>query len=517
MRVTNGMIRNTTLNGLYNNMNALNKTYAQMVTGKKIQTVSDDPIIAGRALKLKSTVLETDQYQKNVKEAASWMEVTEAALDNITEILKNIRTKCVQASTGTLDKDDREAIRVDIEQLWKQLHEEANASYGGRYVFSGYKTKDPLFLKETFEIKGKDLQVKQDMIIGSDTPVAENSVLKGGSQIASGSVLGKGTEVKEEFTLGANTVLSKEDTEALLGIKLENGKYFFDAPKTLKAGTEVTVEQAEALIQELGATITIPPNLQGQDKFALPSDIKVGGDKTKGLRNDVAKALFGVEGSDTSYTTTVEHKNPNGTGYTFKGDVTIGAGSKFEGDITTKGDTVLAGNSVVEKDSVLKQGTKLGKGTLNPNVVGNINGHSIEYEVGTNSTIAVNVQGMDGIMGDIAICLNEIFLTLDSALNGDTINTEDLHKMFTNKLDELDKIISNVSESTSDLGSRMGRLEYTETRLTDKKVTFQNLLSVTEDIDIEETYTNFNVQFATYQSALQATSKIITNTLADYL
>ena len=43
------------------------------------------------------------------------------------------------------------------------------------------------------------------------------------------------------------------------------------------------------------------------------------------------------------------------------------------------------------------------------------------------------------------------------------------------------------------------------------------VLSETEDIDMEEVYTNFNVQYATYQSALQAMSKVITNTLADYL
>ncbi len=354
MRITNGMIMNTTLNGLYSNMNLLNKTYAQMVTGKKIQTVSDDPIIAGRALKLKSTVLETVQYQKNAKEATSWMEVTEAALSNMTEILKTIRTKCVEASTGTLEEKDKEVIRKEIDQLWKQLQQEANASYGGRYVFSGFKTKDPLILTEIFEIKGKDLQVKEDMVIGSNTQVAEDSVLKNGSEIAAGSVLGKDTEVKGEFTLGANTVLSKEDVKELLGIDLVAGKYFFDAPKTLKAGTEITKEQAEALIQDLGANITIPQGLQAQDKFVLPNDVIVGGDKTKGLRNDVSKALFGVEGSDTSYTTTVEYKHPNATGHTFKGDVTIGAGSKFEGDITTKGDTVLAGNSVVVKDSELK-------------------------------------------------------------------------------------------------------------------------------------------------------------------
>ena len=92
MRVTQGMIINNSLNGLYKNMNGMNKLYGQMTTGKKIQTVSEDPIIAGRALKLKTTVLETTQYQNNVKEANSWMEITEAALDNMTEILKDLRT-----------------------------------------------------------------------------------------------------------------------------------------------------------------------------------------------------------------------------------------------------------------------------------------------------------------------------------------------------------------------------------------------------------------------------------------
>ncbi len=63
----------------------------------------------------------------------------------------------------------------------------------------------------------------------------------------------------------------------------------------------------------------------------------------------------------------------------------------------------------------------------------------------------------------------------------------------------------------------MSRIDYVKSRLTEQKTTFKNLLSETEDVDIEETYVEFNTQYATYQSALKATSKIITNTLADYL
>ena len=96
-------------------------------------------------------------------------------------------------------------------------------------------------------------------------------------------------------------------------------------------------------------------------------------------------------------------------------------------------------------------------------------------------------------------------------------NSTELNEYFSNKLADIDKITASVSEKVSDLGSRMSRVEYTQTRLSEQKTTYKNLLSETEDVDIEETYTNFNVQYATYQSALQAVSKIITNTLADYL
>ena len=312
MRVTNGMIINTSLNGLYNNMNALNKTYAQMVTGKKIQTVSDDPIIAGRALKLTTTVLETNQYEANTKEAMSWMEVTDAALDNMTEILKSVRTKCVQASTGTLSTENLNSITTDLEQLWKQLQDEANATYGGRYIFSGYKTDEPLM---------KDGEV----------------------------------------------------------------------------------------------------------------------------------------------------------------------------------------NPLIDTEN-----------------------QSMEYQIGVDTAITVNTEGMEDIFSDMKALFNEMVEVVKAVKDKEADpnvqidptkpqNSTELNEYFSNKLADIDKITASVSEKVSDLGSRMSRVEYTQTRLSEQKTTYKNLLSETEDVDIEETYTNFNVQYATYQSALQAVSKIITNTLADYL
>ncbi|MGL6173166.1 MAG: flagellar hook-associated protein 3, partial [Cellulosilyticaceae bacterium] len=115
MRVTGGMIRNNSLNSLYDNMSRLDTLFSQMDTMKKIQKPSDDPIILGRSLKLRLNVMENEQHQSNVDEANAWMDVTETALSNMTEILKEIRTKCNQAANDTLTPEDRQKIQLEIE------------------------------------------------------------------------------------------------------------------------------------------------------------------------------------------------------------------------------------------------------------------------------------------------------------------------------------------------------------------------------------------------------------------
>ena len=110
--------------------------------------------------------------------------------------------------------------------------------------------------------------------------------------------------------------------------------------------------------------------------------------------------------------------------------------------------------------------------------------------------------------------------TLFDGIKDDCEHTTDsieLNKKFSDRLNEIDGIVAKISEKSSDLGSRMRRVDYIENRLGDQKLAYKTLLTDTEDINAEEVYTDFSVQYVVYQSALQATSKIITNTLADYL
>jgi len=151
MRITNNMLINNMINYIGNNLTRLSKYQSQIATGKKIQVPSDDPVVAARALKLRTDVAEIKQYQKNVKDAMSWMDMTEDALAKIGDVLERARELVVQAANGTNSADDTQKINSEMKQLREQLIQIGNSTYAGRYIFSGFKTDKPLLDKNTGE------------------------------------------------------------------------------------------------------------------------------------------------------------------------------------------------------------------------------------------------------------------------------------------------------------------------------------------------------------------------------
>lgn len=400
------------MNSLYTNMGRMDTLFTQMNTLKKIQRPSDDPIIAGRSLKLRINVMETEQHKNNVNEASAWMDVTEAALSNMTEILKEIRTKCNQAANGALTPDDKGKIVNDIEQLYKQLQQESNVTYAGRYVFSGYKTDQPVYLdKDT--VLDKSSTTSKDMKFTEDISIPE------------GTVVSKETKV---MVGGVETILNPGDS--------------VPADAVLKAGE------------------TLPAGTKIEKGVLLEGDI------------------------------------------TLSADVTLPDGTK-----KLAGETLPAG-------TILPVGTTLPKGTLNPEVLGKINGQELKYEIGVGTTLDINTLGLPELMSQIGGDIESIIAALNSE---PPLSDEELTKVFSDMLETMDTRLSKVSEMTASLGSRQKRLEYTESRLIDDKTNLTELLSKTEDVDLEETYVEFNTQYMIYQSALQATSKVIMNNLGDFL
>jgi len=138
------MIIANMLGNMSKNTERLNKYQTQMNTGKKISVASEDPVVAARALKLRTDVAKIEQYQKNIGDAQSWLSITEESLSNVGEVLQRARELSVQAANGTNGIDDTQKIAEELKQLRTQAIHLSNATYAGRYIFSGNKTHQKL-------------------------------------------------------------------------------------------------------------------------------------------------------------------------------------------------------------------------------------------------------------------------------------------------------------------------------------------------------------------------------------
>ena len=93
MRVTNHMVTSSSLRNMQKSMQRVSKLNEQVTTGKKISAPSEDPVVAIRALKLRTTCDQLQQYKsKNVKDALNWLDTTQTSIQNIFDRLDDVYT-----------------------------------------------------------------------------------------------------------------------------------------------------------------------------------------------------------------------------------------------------------------------------------------------------------------------------------------------------------------------------------------------------------------------------------------
>ncbi len=137
MRITNFMLVNDLRRNLNNNLQIMDEYQRQLYTGRKINKPSDNPAGIVKSLRLRTSLVEGEQYISNIKEAASFMQTTDSSLNDINEVMQKIRELTNKAATGTNDPDSNRAVAKEVAELNNQLMMIANSTYGSKYIFSG--------------------------------------------------------------------------------------------------------------------------------------------------------------------------------------------------------------------------------------------------------------------------------------------------------------------------------------------------------------------------------------------
>jgi flagellar hook-associated protein 3 FlgL len=256
-RITNSMISRSVLSDLNEVSQRLAKTQQRMSSGKQITRASDDPYGTSKALSLRADVEGTQQYQRNVAEAEAWQSITDSALSKITDAVHRAQELAVQGASDAAGQAARNAAAAEVDQLIASVKQEANASYGGRFVFAGTASNvQPYNVNGADAYAGDTATVARE--IGPGVSVQVNvlgiDVLGQGQPAADGKLLNVLRDISQHLKSGTATDMNTLRTTDIKGLDT-NLDVISQARATVGATTN-RLESADSRLQEVEGSLT---------------------------------------------------------------------------------------------------------------------------------------------------------------------------------------------------------------------------------------------------------------------
>ena len=534
MRVTTKMMQNTSLRNLNTSKAREEKLLVQLATGKKISRPSDDPVIAIRALKLNSSLDKINQYyEKNAKDAESWLGLTDSAIATVNKILtgeQGIRQYFEQAATGHLENDDRKDILDNISKLVEEIYSTGNASSAGRSLFTGYRTNLPLTFNKA---KEENYAITEQL---TNESIDQITYIKQGDLPA----INEGnfnTVNTNEYYVSANDIyrirLAYKDTAAIKQ-KVDangnpktdaNGNPVYDRNITLSFGDFSNGGVTKTYSAENGDIRCFENATEDAYAFAIENPDKMVYIAETGevlLGNDIQKELSELS-SNTEIRVSYEKENWK-----------VGDLDPIHYFYTERKEPVT--------DRTLK---------YNPGFLEGGSKQIIEYDIGNNQTIRVNTTADEvfdhGIGRDADELVNMLqqygtldnnYKTVQEMIASNKYEGEDLTKleqhleaigkartMMRDKIEKqcgamltrVDGYIANCTLAETSCGSRESQLTLVQNRLGVQKENYEELVSSNEDADYPDLAIQLNSIRMTYQAALSSISYVMQTSLLDFI
>lgn len=145
MRITNGMIHDSYLRNLNNNMGNMVELQTQMSSGKRLNKLSDDPVDAVSVLQYRVKLYKGEQFKENVDIGLTRLEQTESSVMELNELIQSAYETTIEMSNDFMTEEDKTAAAELIGQLRDHVMTIGNAQSGDKYIFGGFNTNKAPF------------------------------------------------------------------------------------------------------------------------------------------------------------------------------------------------------------------------------------------------------------------------------------------------------------------------------------------------------------------------------------
>lgn len=526
MRITNKIMQNNSLNNVNYNKILMDKYNTQMSTQKKINRPSDDPVVAIRALRLRSNVTEVTQYySKNIPDAESWLSVTEGALDNVVSVITNMYKQCTKGSSGELTGDDRQIILESLKALRDEVYATGDADYAGRYVFTGYRTDTSLMFQASVE---KTYEITEQLDKSSaDTMTFVNTTAE---------VNGKTVDLYDVNNTNYKDIeIKDQNIEAMQVHRIQLAYSGLDGVEPV-----LTHMELDANGNKVATPYTNNP-ITSVNSYDIPSPYaKAAADPDAVIFvKDTGELLLG----ENVYNDVIATKDDPATSDVNEGEIRI----TYQKTEWSKGDLRPEHYFACTTDP----GTADAVG-YNHDYLESMDGSTqvIEYDVGFNQSLRVNSTAdecfkhgvgrevddlvralentieMEKVVGDLEKLLETkegtaeeatIQQRLEAANKAYTLLKDSTQKLFESGMTTMQGFLADANLAVTNNGTRGQKLALIENRMMTQKTTFETLKSENEDADIADATINLTSANMVYQASLMATSKVMQTSLLEFI
>jgi flagellar hook-associated protein 3 FlgL len=127
--------------GLLNNTSALQQQLsAEVSSGVSINSLSDNPVGAGRNVVLLDQMQRDDSFTQSSNSVTGQLQVADSALGSVVSQLTQAIGLATSANNGTMSANEVKAVGEQISGILSEVAGLANTTYQGRYIFAGGQT-----------------------------------------------------------------------------------------------------------------------------------------------------------------------------------------------------------------------------------------------------------------------------------------------------------------------------------------------------------------------------------------
>ncbi len=490
MRITNKIIQNNSLSNINLNKTLQDTLSTQISTEKKIARPSDDPIIALRSLRLRTSVNQTEQYrEKNAEDAQSWLQITEDAINTLSDIITDIRKQYVKGTSETLTPKDREIILENLQALSDEIYNTGNADFAGRSVFTGYRTDSDLTFQKNEDLaysieeswnaeeEGslkvstvKHVYYEDGLANKDETEVSEKEIIRirlSYNNITAGDSI--------EVNINGTDYTASSESDPYTFIKDNPDKICYDA-KTgeIFVGKNAIGTAEDAKLEDI-TSVSVTYKKSEWNKGDLRPEHYFNCESTQMINGTEQTIKYDLSTSD--------------------GEIEYNIGVNQSIRINTKADECFNHDITRDIDDIIE-------------AINNVN--NIEAKV---TELKARLDELTEGTSDY----EDVQKELDAAKKAQTFINEELTSLFSKGITNAEGYLTRTNLALTNCGTRGKRLELIQNRLDTQLSTLKELKSENEDVDMAETAVKLSSAQYAYDASLMATSKILQQNLLNYL